>query len=441
MYLERHLDAIQIPANLRINDQIRAYRQRCRAMGCHRPYHHFAFGQSPFSPPPPVVEALIANADKHDYLPTAGLPELREVIAHYYREVFGITCGAEKVVVSPGSKEMISMILAVVQGSLIIPTPSWVSYLPQANILKKEVISLRLQAKDQYKLTPDALLRGIGQAKEKQRILILNHPNNPTGAVYSREELEAVADVCRRNKVVVISDEIYARTSFDADAFVSTMQVYPEGTIVTGGMSKDRSSGGYRFGVGIFPQEPTELVRNILKIAGSTYSCVAEPIQYAALSAYSLDADVETYIRDCTALNAFVGRKTAALFNDLPGVHATTPGGAFYLFVDFNSYREGFADAGIASSTEFCEDLIKVEHVAMLPGDSLLLRDDDFAVRASFVDYDGDAVLDAWHDDPPTSPQEEASFFSKHCGLIIEGVSNLGRYLDQIREGKHPVHA
>ena len=176
IHLEHHLHEIEIPANLRINDQIKQYRKKCAEMGCHRPYHHFAFGQSPFSPPAKIVEALIKHADKHDYVPTAGIPELREAIAKYYRDLFIIDCNANQVVISPGSKEMISMIIAVLEGPVLIPSPSWVSYLPQAKILKKEVISIRLTSDDDYKLTPEKLSGSIAQTFSKQRILILNNP-------------------------------------------------------------------------------------------------------------------------------------------------------------------------------------------------------------------------------------------------------------------------
>ena len=126
--LQDHLNELGIPANLRINDQINTFKRQCALNGCERPYHHFAFGQSPFSPPQAVIEALKENAHKHEYLPTAGLPELRQAIALYYQKKFNLTCTGDQVVVSPGSKEMISMILAAVEGTLIIPSPSWVSY-------------------------------------------------------------------------------------------------------------------------------------------------------------------------------------------------------------------------------------------------------------------------------------------------------------------------
>jgi aspartate aminotransferase len=439
--LEDHMRVVDAPANLRINDQIRKYRAECLIHGCERPYHHFAFGQSPFPPPPAVTEALAANAHRHDYLPTAGIPELREAIAAYHRHHFGLHCQAAQVVASPGSKEMIAMALAVLHGPVIIPTPSWVSYLPQAKILKKVVIALRTGAADGFKVTPDALEQSLESIVARQKILILNHPANPTGVVYSRGELEAIAQVCRRLGVVVISDEIYALTAFAADGFTSMGAVCPEGTIVTGGLSKDRSSGGYRLGVGIFPPERPELVANILKIAGATYSCVAAPIQYAALTAYSLDAGVEDYVRGCWRLNAVVGRHMAARFQDMEGIESTVPQGGFYLYLDFNAQGEALRSLGFKTCGEFAEDMLAVEHTALLPGGALLLPEDDFSVRCSFVDYDGTKTLTEWRKNPPAGADEEAAFVTRHCPLIADGVAHMGRYMDQVRAGRRPKHA
>ncbi len=437
--LEHHLHAIEIPANLRINDQIKKYRKKCAEMGCDRPYHHFAFGQSPFSPPTKIVEALKNHADKHDYVPTAGIPELRETISKYYRDVFKIDCSAHQVVISPGSKEMISIILAVLEGTVLIPSPSWVSYLPQAKILKKEVLSISLNPQDDYKLTPKKLTDSIAQTFSKQRILILNNPNNPTGAIYSKQELEALVEVCRNYNVVVISDEIYARTSFDFDNFTSMAQVYPEKTIVTGGLSKDRSAGGYRLGVGIFPDNQ-ELIEDILKIAGSTFSCVATPVQYASLIAFSRDPQIEEYMYNCAQIHATIGNIASARINEIEGVRTTVPEGAFYLFVNFNEHKDNLNKIGFQTCSEFCEHLVHVEHTALLPGNSLLLPENDFSVRLSYVDYKGDEVLKAWQQNQPITDQEKEEFFEKYCPLISQGIQNIERYFSQVGNGKLPVH-
>lgn len=114
-------------------------------MGCEEVYHHFAFGQSPFPPPPTVVEALMRHAGEHSYLPTAGMPRLREAVAAFHESHFGASCQPDQVLITPGSKQLIALVLAAVQGDVLIPTPAWVSYMPQARILKKHVIPMRLR--------------------------------------------------------------------------------------------------------------------------------------------------------------------------------------------------------------------------------------------------------------------------------------------------------
>lgn len=438
--VEEHLGEVVAPANLRINDRVRELREYCQRHGCSRPYHHFAFGQSPFPPPPPVVEALVASADRHSYLPTAGLGELRDAVASHYSRHFNLGCRAEQVVVSPGSKEMISMVLAVAGGPVIIPAPSWVSYLPQAKIAKKRVIPVRTRSQEGFKLTPSLLARGVRHVHAKQKMLMLNQPHNPTGLVYSRSELEELAEVCRRHGIVVVSDEIYALTAFDPEAFTSMAEVYPESTIVTGGISKEFSCGGYRLGVGIFPRKAEELFTGVLKVAGSTYSCVAAPIQHAALAAYADDERIETYVRDCREVNRAVGRQMASRMATISGVTTTTPEAAFYLFLDFNAQHEQFLRIGLKTCVDFCDDVLAVEHTAMLPASSLLLPDDDFSVRCSYVDYDGELALDRWRQRPPQTIEQEAAFVRECCPLIFEGVQYLARYMNGVREGRRPKH-
>ncbi|GMR24647.1 MAG: hypothetical protein BMS9Abin37_3225 [Acidobacteriota bacterium] len=438
--LGAHLRNVAVPANLRINDQITECRECCQTCHCTGPFSHLAFGQSPFPPPPTVVDALAVHAAECSYLPTAGLPQLREAVADFYRRHFGLDCTAGQVVVSPGSKEMISVSLAVLEGAVILPTPSWVSYGPQARILEKPVISIRTRWKDDFKLTPELLGEAIRNGPTGQKILLLNHPHNPTGAVYTEDELRALADVCRQGDVVVIADEIYALTSFDLERFTSMGKVYPEGTIVTGGLSKDRSLGGYRFGVGIFPEKPEELVQDILKLAGATYSCVAAPIQYAAIEAYSGSDEVEEHIRDCRTVNALVGRNMAARIRDIPGVRTTEPKGGFYLYVDFNEDRERFLQVGLETCADFTRHLLEIGHTSLLPASALLLPEDDFSVRCSYVDYDGGAALESWREARPQSTREEEAFFRRFCPSLVEGASRIALYLDQIRKGQQPLH-
>lgn len=437
---ENHLERISSPANLIINDNIKKFRKICEQGGCYRPYHHFAFGQSPFPPSQIIIQSLQENSHKHSYLPTAGIPELRSRVAEFYSRKFGLSFNPKQVVISPGSKDMISIILAVLEGNVIIPTPSWVSYLPQAHILKKEVIPIRVSKYDDYKLTVPLLSNSLYNAQSNQKILIFNQPNNPTGVIYTKEELSNIAKFCKKNNIIIISDEIYALTTFETDDFTSMAEVYPEGTIITGGLSKDRSCGGYRLGVGLFPEDSDNIVKDILKIAGSTYSCVSAPIQYAAVTAYSENNEIDNYMDICRTINASVGKAAYKMLNKIPGLEVSNPQGGFYVYINFSHYRENFNNIGIKTCTQFCEDLLAKEHTALLPGESMLLAEDDFSVRFSFVDYDGKTVIENWQKQNPKTETEIENFAKNNCSLIFDGIKYLGRYLEQIKQNKSAVH-
>ncbi len=150
---------------------------------------------------------------------------------------------------------------------------------------------------------------------------------------------------------------------------------------------------------------------------------------------------MDDYVRDARAVNALIGRKTASLFSEIEGVETTNPDGGFYLYVDFNAFRERFKRLGIETAGQLANELLQLEHVALLPGDALLLPEDDLSFRCSYVDYDGEEVLQSWREKSPRTSKEEDAFMRNHCPLIVDGVRYIGRYLEQIEEGRRPEHA
>ena len=167
---------------------------------------------------------------------------------------------------------------------------------------------------------------------------------------------------------------------------------------------------------------------------------MAAPIQHAAMEAYSLSDEVEDHIRDCTRLHALAGRTMSSMLSRIEGVRATVTRGAFYLYVDFNDNREQLKKLGFGSCSKFCENLLIQEHTALLPGSALLLPEDDFSVRCSFVDYNGESVLANWRAGRPVSADEETSFALENFPLITEGVASIARYLRSVRGGGMPGH-
>jgi len=193
-------------------------------------------------------------------------------------------------------------------------------------------------------------------------------------------------------------------------------------------------------GVGVFPVEQNELKEDMLKVAGATYSCVAAPIQYAALEAYSLNDDVESHIKTCREVNAVVANFMYSIASQIPGIKTKQPSGGFYLFLDINELREHILALGFKTCADLAEHILKIEHTALLPGEALHLNEDNFAFRCSYVDYDGAEAIKDWRSNPPQSLEEKKEFVERHCQQIIKGFGYLARYLLQIGEGIYPKH-
>ena len=237
-----HIINLKESATLAINQKAR----KARAKG--EDVYHFGFGQSPFPVHKNIQKALCDHASEKDYLPTLGLPALREKISEFYQKEFGYNLDPSCICIGPGSKELIFQALFVLEGSVIIPAPSWVSYGPQVNLRGKHITRILTKFENGYKLCPDELEKTCVSLSEPQKILIIKSPNNPTGAVYSDEEISALVDVCREQNVLVVSDEIYSLIDFSEKRKKGFMHFYPEGTLLTAGLSKSHSAGGYRLG-------------------------------------------------------------------------------------------------------------------------------------------------------------------------------------------------
>jgi|TARA_B100001964_G_C14181994_1_gene576721 aspartate/methionine/tyrosine aminotransferase len=353
---------------------------------------HLGFGESPFPVPEIMVEALKQYSSRKNYLPGMGLPELRDAAASVFHSEYELDSSRENTVVGPGSKELIFHLLMLLEGPFIIPAPSWVSYGPQAHILSKPVHTVSTERKDSYRLQAGELNEVCKNLGTGQKILILNNPCNPTGAVYPPQELEELAQVCRDQNVVVISDEIYALIDFSGRKFVSISKFYPEGTLVTGGLSKAFSAGGWRLGLTFVPKAMSSLIKPWNALISETYSCVSAPIQYGALAAFENFEEIRPRIDQCCTIHSLAGSYLHRRFIKM-NLNCPKPEGAFYLFPDFQNHREGLSKRGIFNCGELVEDLLKRSKVAVLPGNDFFMDSENLCVRVASVDYSGPDVL------------------------------------------------
>lgn len=397
-----------------------AIQQLCRELSSQgRQIFRLGLGQSPFPVPAPVVRALQENAHQKDYLPVKGLPELRQILTEHHMREFGIDCTTEDIIVGPGSKELMFILQIVYDGEIIIPMPAWVSYLPQARIVGRPVNSIMTTYDSGWKITPEQLDSICRLDPTRARLLILNYPSNPTGQTYSRDELEALSEVCRKYKLLVLSDEIYAKTTYDR-SHQSLVTIYPEGTIFSGGLSKWCGAGGWRFGLFVVPSSATWLSDAMATVASETYTSTSAPIQYAAMSAFTPNPLMDIYVEQCRAILAKLSETVMEMLNVLE-IKVHSPQGGFYVFPDFEPYRERLRRSDISTSRDLCHRLLADTGVAVLPGSDFGRVEEDLTVRIAFVDFDGSQALAHYPDDRIV----DRAFVGEHCSKTIEAVRRL----------------
>ncbi|KYK28639.1 MAG: aspartate aminotransferase [Candidatus Proteinoplasmatales archaeon SG8-5] len=394
--------------------------------------YNMTIGQSPFPVPTPVVDALKHHADKGKYMPVKGLPELRKEVAEYHRNKDGVEDVAENVLIGPGSKQLMFMLLLVYYGEIIVPSPCWVSYIPQAQIIGRNVRIVNTTFEDHWNMTAERLRELLESEHDayRPRILVLNYPGNPDGLTYTVEELKEIAEVARQYEVVLLSDEIYGQLHHKGE-HISVARFYPEGTIISSGMSKWCSAGGYRLGTFTFPDDLTWLMEGMAKAASQTYTSVSGPIQYAAIRAFQGGLSIERTLWHTRRIYATVANECAQILTDA-GVKLHPPEGAFYLFPDFSPFADKLRDKkGIEGSTDLCESLLKEKHVAIIPGDAFARPPTELTARISYCNFDGGKALAAseniaLHEDLPDD------FTEKYCIKTINGVKRIVEWLSEV---------
>ncbi|MGE0791059.1 MAG: pyridoxal phosphate-dependent aminotransferase [Sandaracinaceae bacterium] len=384
-------------------------------------------GQSPFPVPPPVVAALREHAAEKGYLPVRGLFELRRAVAHYTERHAGIDRTAEDVLIGPGSKELMFLLQLVFDGELMIPTPAWVSYAPQAHILGRRVRLVHTTSQTGWMLTPEELERACVEAGDAPRILILTYPSNPTGLTFKTEQLRAFAAIAREHRLVVLSDEIYGELHHKGQ-HVSIARFYPEGTIISAGLSKWCGAGGWRLGTFVFPQELRWLLDAMSAVASETYTSTSAPIQYAAVTAFDGGPEIDAYLASARRVLSALGRWSARQLREA-GLVCPHPSGAFYLFVDFEPHRTVLAARGITTSRELCAALLRDTGVAILPGEVFGRAPEELTARLAYVDFDGHKALDAVAVIPRQQPLD-VTFLRRHCRRVVNAIEAIAEWTE-----------
>ena len=420
--LNLNVRGLQPSATLRINERSAELAREGRQV------FRLGFGQSPFPVPDSVVEELKKHAHEKDYLPVKGLRVLREAIAFFHNRHAGIHATGDDVLVGPGSKELMFLLQMVYYGDLVIPRPSWVSYAPQARIASRHVYWLPTKPENRWLLTAEGLDKFCQKDPTRPRLLILNYPANPTGATYTAEELEKMAVVARRYNVVLLSDEIYGEVHHEG-AHVSVATYYPEGTIISSGLSKWCGAGGWRLGTFTFPAGLRWLLDAMAVAASETFTSTSTPIQYAAIKAFHGGPGIEKYLRDSRLVLKTVGQAASRYLLDNNVTHPS-PEGGFYLFPVFDFYREKLVARGIETSEELCNRLLDETGVALLPSSDFGFPEAFLGARLSYVDFDGRKALEMVHDMTDAEFENTAELAGKFAPKVMLGMKRMIEWLN-----------
>ena len=319
----------------------------------------FTAGEPDFDTPDHIKEAakLALDQGKTRYGPAAGEMPLRQAIANKLQQHNGLDYTAQNVIVTNGGKHsLFNLMLALIEtgDEVIIPAPYWLSYPEMVKLAEGTPVIVSTTAANDYKITPDQLRQAI---TPRTKLFILNSPSNPTGSVYTPDEIRALAEVVVEKDILVVSDEIYERLLYDGIEHLSIGAVNEETfkrTIISNGFAKSYSMTGWRVG---YLAGPVELIKATSIIQGHSTSNVCTFAQYGAIAALeSSQQCVETMLK------AFTERRKVIVegIRAIPKLSCSNPMGAFYVFVDISQ-------TGM-TSLQFSDAILEQQEVAVIPG-------------------------------------------------------------------------
>ena len=377
----------------------------------------FGFGQSPFQIPIDIVNELKDNAHQNKYLPMQGLDELRKSVANYTSIKKDYDYNSDNVIIGPGSKELMFLLHVIFDGEVILPVPSWVSYMPQAIIGRNKVQLLQTKRENNWFPAGSEIEKIILKNKKKNYLLFLNSPNNPSGQIC--ENLEEISQIVKKYNLIVLSDEIYSELSFKND-YKSISNFCPEKTIISTGLSKWCGAGGWRLGYFIIP-ENLKIIRDTLNVlASETFSAVSAPIQYAAIQAY--EGNHMDYIKSSKEILKAVGNYVYENLNS-NNILINKSQGGFYLMPEFVNAKSKFS-----SSSEMCKNILEKTGVALLPGSDFGFDKKKMLARLSFTDFDGKNFMQEYKKNENLDNASVKNLAPK----VAEGVDKLKKWSETI---------
>jgi aspartate aminotransferase len=319
----------------------------------------FGAGEPDFATPKHITEAAIKalNDGFTKYTPSSGIPELRAAAAEKFKRDNGLTYKPSQIIISCGGKHSCCNVIQAICNpgdEVIIPAPYWLSYPEMARIAEAKPVILETSDKTEFKVTPEQLRNAI---TPRSRLFILNSPSNPTGSLYTPEEIKALGDVCVEKDLMIMSDEIYEKLVYDGARHVSVAsfsQAHFDHTIVVHGLAKAYSMTGWRIGLTAAPEPIAKAIDALQSHSTSNPTSFAQKGAVAALT--GPQDHLAEWVAEFSRRRAYAWKR----LNSIPGVSCVNAKGAFYLFPNIS--RLGL------KSMDFCARLLEEEKVAMVPG-------------------------------------------------------------------------
>ncbi|MBO0698719.1 MAG: pyridoxal phosphate-dependent aminotransferase [Zavarzinella sp.] len=330
--------------------------------------YDFSLGEPDFPTPAHIcraADAAMAAGHTH-YTPVNGIPELKAAICRWYKRFHNFDCTPDMVIVSNGAKHSIHNALAATLNpgnEVIIPAPYWVSYSDLVQMTGAKPVVLGTTPESGFKLSPAQLKAAI---TPRTRLLMINSPCNPTGTVYTRAELAALADIMLATDAAILSDEIYEQLTYGDAKPTCIATLRPElrdRTITISGASKSYAMTGWRMGWTVAPKPLVDAMGNV---QSQETSCPSSVSQYALLAALDGPQDCVAQMR-----REFQARRELVCerLRRIPGIKFTVPDGAFYLFFDVSAYfGKPIGGTTVGDSLAFCKACLETAHVNLVPG-------------------------------------------------------------------------
>lgn len=345
---------------------INAKAKALQAQGIH--VISFGAGEPDFDTPENIKEAAIKAIKEGftKYTPVGGIDELKDAIIKKFQRDNGLIYKRSEILVSCGGKHSFYNLAQAIfdQGDeVIIPSPYWVSYPPMVALAEANPVILETKEEDEFKLRIEELKKAI---TPRTKALVLNSPSNPTGSVYTKEDLEKIAELALEKNFFVISDEIYEKIVYDDFKFISIASLGEEikkKTIIVHGVAKTYAMTGWRIGYTAGPEEIISAMSNIQSQSTSNPTSISQKASVEAL--LGPQDEVKSMVSEFEKRRNYIVQR----LNEIPGVHCLKPMGAFYVFPNFSSYYgQSYQGRKISNSTELADYFLEVARVAVVPG-------------------------------------------------------------------------